>query len=110
VLSIVGSQENVPDLIESLLTTTVDVVYRPSGCKSRVDDLTNAQGGVVPLGDGTYGTYQNNLRPVFAGHFAPNPQVKEALEAITKQSFHYDRGAWRRWWKSVQLAQNSKAP
>jgi HEAT repeat protein len=110
VLSTVGNEENVPDLIESLLTTTVDVVYRPSGCQSRVDYLANAQGGVVPLGNGTYGTYQENLQPVFAGHYMPNPQVMEALEAITKQPFRYNRGAWRRWWKSEQLAQNSKAP
>jgi hypothetical protein len=75
-----------------------------------VDYLSSAPGSVVPLGNGTYGTYQNDLQPVLAGHYMPNPQVKDALEAITKQSFHFDRGAWRRWWKSLQLAQNGKAP
>jgi hypothetical protein len=109
VLSSVGNEDNVGDLIESLLTTTVDVVYRPSGCTSRVDYLSNAQGGIVPLGNGTYGTYQDHYQPVLAGHFMPNPQVKEALEAITKQTFAYNRAAWREWWRSVQLAQNAKA-
>jgi HEAT repeats len=110
VLLIVGNEENVPDMIESLFTTTVDVVYRPGGCKSRADYLSSAPGSLVPLGDGVFGTYQSNLQPVFAGHFMPNPQVKEALEAITRQRFAYDRASWRRWWQSVQLAQNSKAP
>jgi HEAT repeats len=110
VLSTVGNGENVADLIESLLTTTVDVVYRPNGCTDRADFLGTPRGSVVPLGDGTYTTYQSNLRPVLAGHYMPNPQVKEALEAITKQKFAYDRATWRRWWRSMQLAQNSKVP
>jgi hypothetical protein len=110
VLATVGSEENVPDLIDSLYTTAVDVVYRPSGCKHRADYLASPQGSVVPLGNGTYGTYDDHLKPILVGHFLPNPQVKDALETITKQSFAYNRGAWRRWWKSAQLASNSGAP
>jgi hypothetical protein len=36
-----------------------------------------------------------------------NPQVKDALEAITKQSFGYNTAAWKHWWQSEQLAENS---
>ena len=36
---------------------------------------------------------------------AENPQVKDALEAITKKSFGYNAAAWRRWWRSTQLAE-----
>jgi hypothetical protein len=35
-----------------------------------------------------------------------NPEVKEALETITKQSFGYNARAWRKWWDSTQLAEN----
>ena len=34
-----------------------------------------------------------------------NPPVREALKAITKQSFGYNTEAWRRWWKNQQLAE-----
>jgi len=90
------------------------VEYRPSCCMSRVTYLTNPQGSryiqdnVLPRGDGTYTAYHDHLRPVVVVRYLPNPQVKDALEAITKQSFHYNRGAWQRWWKSEQLAENSK--
>lgn len=113
VLSTVGDRENVPYLIDSLYSTTVDIAYRPSCCMSRINYLAYPHGGryipdnLVPQTDGTYAAYHDHLRPVLVVRQVENPQVKDALEAITKQSFGYNRTAWRRWWKSTQLADNS---
>ena len=117
VLGTVGSRENVPYLIDSLYSKTVDVAYRPSCCMSRVAYLASARGNhyiqdnLVPQGDGTYAAYHEGLRPVLVVRTVSNPQVKDALEAITKQSFGYNTVAWRRWWNSEQLAgsNNNKA-
>jgi hypothetical protein len=110
VLGTVGNRENVPYLIDSLYSKTVDVAYRPSCCMSRVAYLANPHGNsyiqdnLVPRGDGTYTAYHEGLRPVLVVRNVENPQVKDALEAITKQAFGYNTVAWRRWWKSEQLA------
>jgi hypothetical protein len=109
VLETVGNRENVPYLIDSLYSKTVDVAYRPSCCMSRVAYLASPHGNpyiqdnLVPR---TYATYHAVQRPVLVVRNVENPQVKDALEAITNQSFGYDTVAWRRWWKSEQLAES----
>lgn len=114
VLATVGNRDNVPYLIDSLYSTTVDVEYRPSCCMSRTHYLAGPQGSryiqdnVIPSGNGIYTAVHDHLRPVLVVRNVQNPQVKDALEAITKQSFGYNTNAWRRWWASEQLADNSK--
>jgi len=114
VLSTVGNKENVPYLIDSLYSKIVDVAYRPSCCMSRVAYLSNPRGNhyiqdnLVAQTDGTYVAYHEHLRPVLVVRNVENPQVKDALEAITKQSFGYNATAWRQWWKSEQLADSGK--
>jgi hypothetical protein len=114
VLATVGNKENVPYLINSLYSTTVDVEYRPSCCMSRVQYLAGPHGSryiqdnVIPSGYGTYTAFHDQGRRILVVRHVQNPQVKDALEAITKQSYGYDAAAWRRWWKSEQLAENSK--
>jgi HEAT repeats len=114
VLASVGNKENVPYLIDSLYSKTLDVVSRPSCCMSRVTYLTNPQGNryiqdnLVANGNGTYTGTHDHLRTSLVVRNVENPQVKDALEAITKQSFGYNAAAWRRWWQSEQLAENSQ--
>jgi HEAT repeat protein len=111
VLSTVGNRENVPSLIDSLYSRVVDVDYRPSCCMSRVSYLAGPRGSpyvqdnLTSHGDVAYAAV--HLRPVLVVRTVQNPQVKDALEAITKQSFGYNTVAWRRWWQSEQLAENS---
>jgi hypothetical protein len=111
VLTTVGDKENVPSLIDSLYSKTVDVVLRPSCCMSRVAYLANPQGSrylppdnLVSQTDGTYVGHHDHLVPTRVVRLVENPQVKEALEAITQQSFGYNTVAWQRWWQSTQLA------
>ena len=118
VLTTVGNKDNVPSLIDSLYSRTVDVVLRPSCCMSRItylalpDHLSNGSryippDNVISQTDGTYTAHQEHLVPTQVVRIVENPQVKEALEAITKQSFGYNTAAWRHWWKSTQLADSS---
>jgi hypothetical protein len=113
VLETVGNRENVPYLIDSLYSKTVDVEYRPSCCTSRVNYLTSPQGSryiqdnLVYNGDRSYTGHHDHVRAVLVVRNVANPQVKDALEAITKQSFGYNTAAWKRWWQSEQLAENT---
>jgi hypothetical protein len=111
VLTTVGDKENVPNLIDSLYTTTVDAVVRRSCCMSRVNYLAYPQGGrylppdnVIRFSNGTAVGYEDRLITKRVVHQVENPQVLEALQAITKQSFGYNTAEWRQWWKSTQLA------
>jgi len=112
VLSTVGNRENVPYLIDSLYSKVVDVDYRPSCCMSRVNYLASPRGSPyvsdnrTSHGDVAYAAV--HLRPVLVLRTVQNPQVKDALEAITQQSFGYNTAAWRHWWQSEQLAENTK--
>jgi hypothetical protein len=105
VLETVGNKENVPYLIDSLYSKVVDVDYRPSCCASRVHYLMSPRGSryvqdnLVNQGD--------HVRARLVVRDVQNPQVKDALEAITKQSFGYNTAAWKHWWQSEQLAENS---
>lgn len=107
-LATVGNRENVPYLIDSLYSTTVDVEYRPSCCMSRAHYLAGPQGSRYIQDNVVPGGFHDHLRPVLVVRNVQNPQVKDALEAITRQSFGYNTAAWRRWWASEQLAENSK--
>jgi HEAT repeats len=113
VLSTVGNKENVPYLIDSLYSKTVDVEYRASCCMNRVNYLTSPQGSryiqdnLVYNGGRSYTGSHDHVRARLVVRDVQNPQVKDALEAITKQSFGYNTAAWRRWWQSEQLAENS---
>jgi len=118
VLTTVGNKDNVPYLIDSLYPQTVDVVLRPSCCMSRItylalpDHLANGSRYIPPNNlvaqtDGTYTSDQEHYVAHRVVRSVENPQVKEALEAITKQSFGYNTAAWRDWWKSTQLADRS---
>jgi HEAT repeat protein len=112
VLSTVGNRENVPYLIDSLYSRVVDVDYRRSCCMSRVSYLASPRGTPYvqdnPTSHGDVAYAAVHLRPVLVLRTVQNPQVKDALEAITKQSFGYNTAEWKRWWKSEQLAENSK--
>jgi HEAT repeat protein len=118
VLATVGNKENVPYLIDSLYSRTVDIVLRPSCCMSRItylalpDHLSNGSRYMPPSNliaqtDGTYTSDQEHYVAQRVVRMVENPPVKEALEAITKQSFGYNTSAWRHWWKSTQLADSS---
>jgi HEAT repeat protein len=112
VLSTVGNRENVPYLIDSLYSRVVDVNYRRSCCMSRVNYLASPRGSPYvqdnPSSHGDVAYAAVHLRPVLVLRTVQNPQVKDALEAITKQSFGYNTAEWKRWWKSEQLAENAK--
>jgi hypothetical protein len=113
VLETVGNRENVPYLIDSLYSKTVDVEYRASCCMSRANYLASPQGSryiqdnLVYNGGNSYTGHHDHVRARLVVRDVQNPQVKDALEAITKQSFGYNTAAWRRWWQAEQLAENS---
>jgi hypothetical protein len=116
VLTTVGNRDNVPNLIDSLYSKTVDVVLRPSCCMSRARYLAAPQGSrylqpdnLIAQTDRTYAGRQDHLIPTLVVRDVENPRVKEALEAITNQSFGYNTAAWRRWWNSTQLVDSSSA-
>jgi hypothetical protein len=114
VLASVGNKDDVPYLIDALYTTSVDVELRPSCCMSRAhylaapigttynpDNVISGMDRVIPSHGGDHLVARLVVRK------AENPQVKDALEAITKKSFGYNTTAWRRWWRSTQLAENT---
>jgi HEAT repeats len=115
VLGSIGGREYVPYLIDSLYSKTVDVELRPSCCMSRVTYLSAPATGLpyntdnlVTHGDRIISSHRgDHLVPTLVVRRAENPQVKDALEAITQQSFGYNANAWRRWWHAAQLAENS---
>lgn len=106
VLTAVGDKENVPALIDSLYSTGVDIVYRPSCCMSRVAFLSPSTRGSYSRAYAMTGPEPLEATPVVRN--LENPQVREALEAITKQSYGYNQDAWRRWWQSEQLAEANR--
>jgi hypothetical protein len=114
VLESVGNMENVPYLIDSLYSRTVDIEYRATCCVSRVTYLT-APAGTSYSPDSLLARSTDRIMPGHVDHVIPvyvvrkaeNPQVKNALEAITKKSFGYNAAAWRRWYRSTQLAENN---
>ena len=112
VLATVGNRENVPYLIDALYSRVADVDYRPSCCMSRVSYLASPRGSPYiqdnPVSHGDTIYTSAHLRPVLVLRTVRNPQVKDALEAITKQSFGYNTAEWTRWWKAEQLAENTK--
>ena len=114
VLESVGNMDDVPYLIDSLYSRTVDIEYRATCCVSRVNYLA-APYGTAYNPDSLLARSADRIMPAHIDHVVPvyvvrkseNPQVKNALEAITKKSFGYNTAAWRRWWCSRQLAENN---
>ncbi len=114
VLESVGNMDDVPYLIDSLYSRTVDIEYRATCCVSRVNYLA-APYGTAYNPDSLLARSADRIMPAHIDHVVPvyvvrkseNPQVKNALEAITKKSFGYNTAAWRRWWRSRQLAENN---
>jgi HEAT repeats len=117
VLASVDNRETVPYLIDALYSTYVDVESRPSCCLSRVyylaspagtnyhpDHLISRRDHVIPAHE----DHMDHVGGKLVVHKSPNPHVKETLEAITNKSFGYDTAAWRRWWRSTQLAANKR--
>ncbi|HEX4073601.1 MAG TPA: HEAT repeat domain-containing protein [Planctomycetaceae bacterium] len=113
VLESVGNMDDVPYLIDSLYSRTVDIEYRATCCVSRANYLA-APYGTAYSPDSLLARSADRIMPAHIDHVVPvyvvrkseNPQVKNALEAITKKSFGYNTAAWRRWWRSRQLAEN----
>jgi hypothetical protein len=114
VLESVGNMEDVPYLSESLYSRTVDIEYRATCCVSRASYLA-APAGTSYSPDSLLSRSTDRIMPAHIDHVVPvyvvrkaeNPQVKSALEAITKKSFGYNTAAWRRWYRSTQLAENN---
>jgi hypothetical protein len=112
VLASVGNMDSVPYLIDALYSTTVDIEYRPTCCASRARYLAAPYGTGYSRDSLLSGT--DRVIPAHGDHVvarlvlrkSENPQVKDALEAITNKSFGYDTAAWRRWWRSTQMAEN----
>ena len=50
------------------------------------------------------------LRTVMVSREFRNPEVLSALESLTKESFGYDKGQWRRWWAARTATGQSKLP
>jgi hypothetical protein len=48
------------------------------------------------------------LRTVMVDREFRNPEVLQALESLTKQSFGYDKDQWRRWWAARTTTGGSK--
>jgi hypothetical protein len=114
----IGDPAVIPQLIEAIVTT--------HGVPQRVVDNSNTYGmnhgggptgGLPPdlftkLATGVYPGAQvvtpdgslPNVKTVMVDHEFRNAEVLSALQSITKQSFGYDKDAWRRWWGERQTA------
>lgn len=104
VLATAGDKDNVPYLIDALYSKTVDVVLRPTCCMTRINYLVMRNPG--SRGYGVYGGgYVDGPEAVAVPRIVQNPEVREALERITRRSFGYNTDAWRRWWAAEQLAE-----
>ena len=116
----IGDPSVIPQLIDALVTT--------HGIPTQVVDNSNSYGfnrgggptgGLPPdvyakLAAGAYpgatvvtppGPWTGtNVKTVVVDHEYRNAEVLSALQSITKQSFGYDKDAWRRWWAAKQTA------
>ncbi len=116
-----GDPSVIPQLIEALITT--------HGIPTQVVDNSNTYGfnrGGGPTGGLppdfyaklATGQYPNgvqvitppqplagaNVKTVVVDHEYRNAEVLAALQTITKQSFGFDKDAWRHWWSAKQTA------
>jgi hypothetical protein len=115
----IGDPSVIPQLIDAIITT--------HGVPQRVIDNSNSYGmshgggvtgGLSPdlytkLQTGAYpgATVQNqdgsspvNVKTVMVDREFRNAEVLSALQSITKQSYGFDKDAWRHWWGERQTA------
>jgi hypothetical protein len=117
----IGDASVIPQLIDALITT--------HGIPTQVVDNSNTYGfsrGGGPTGGLppdfyaklATGQYPNgvqvitppgplagaNVKTVVVDHEYRNAEVLAALQSITRQSFGFDKDAWRRWWGVKQTA------
>jgi len=112
-----GSEDDVPDLIDALVTTHKYRVRVPDNSKSigiSTDGNLNPSQGALPpdielqlrTGQLQNGVIVNQIQ---APQFKPtkvitinyehqNPEVRAALKKITSEDFGYEERAWRLWW------------
>lgn len=114
----VGDDGIVPNLIEALVTT--HAVPAQVVDNSNTYSFGRGAGGFSTIGDTPLppdvygklmtGQYPNgisinrpygggpNVKTVLVDREFRNAEVLSALQALTKQSFGYDKNQWRRWW------------